>query len=200
MYSQNDEESHILSIFGEETPGHFLDIGAWNGKLLSNTYRLTELGWSGVCVEPSPTPFAELLKLHGGNDKIVLLNAAIMAQSGVVRFFDSNGDAISTTSTDHVKKWEAGYAVEYKPFLTHGLGIAQFFEHFGLGFDFLNLDVESANVELFGLMPFDLMPKLRCICVEHDGFHAEMADRVAPLGFTVVTVNAENLILKRDIE
>ena len=36
MYSQRDEELHILGYFGDKV-GRFIDIGAYDGKSFSNT-------------------------------------------------------------------------------------------------------------------------------------------------------------------
>jgi len=56
MFSQNDEEKHIVRFFRDKIDkGSFLDIGAYNGKAFSNTHRLALNGWSGVCLEPSPS-------------------------------------------------------------------------------------------------------------------------------------------------
>ena len=56
LYSQNNEQTYILEAFAEKSDGRFLDIGAYDAKLLSNTRALYERGWSGVMVEPSPGP------------------------------------------------------------------------------------------------------------------------------------------------
>ena len=62
-YSQNNEQEIILNHFRERaTPGRFLDIGAYNGPDLSNTYALLELGWSGVLVEPNPYNLVQLME------------------------------------------------------------------------------------------------------------------------------------------
>lgn len=46
-----------------KTPGIFVDVGAHDGKTLSNTYFLEKsLGWTGICVEPNPTIYKELIK------------------------------------------------------------------------------------------------------------------------------------------
>ena len=102
-YSQNNEEEIIVPYFNGQV-GNFLDIGAYDGKTFSNTLRLVELGWSGVCVEPDPTSFAALSKLHATNDKIRLVNAAFAENEGTITFYSSNGDAISTTKQKPVSR------------------------------------------------------------------------------------------------
>jgi len=50
MYSQYNEEDTILEYFKDKV-GTFMDIGAGDGVTDSNTHRLSELGWNGICIE-----------------------------------------------------------------------------------------------------------------------------------------------------
>ena len=132
------------------TTGRFLEIGAYDGKVFSNTFRLAQLGWRGVCVEPSPTVFPSLIKNYAGNDKIILVNAAVTpAVPKLVEWYDSSGDAISTTSPAHKDKWEKGQKVKYSTFWVYGTPINALFKQFGYDFDFINIDVEGTNAEMF---------------------------------------------------
>lgn len=198
MYSQNNEEAIILeALNGGEPAGRLLDIGAYDGKTFSNTLRLFELGWSGVCIEPSPSVFLGCMALHADNPKVELINAAITVEGGLSDFYDSGGDAVSSISEDHKVRWEAGSQVRFKKYTINTMSIAQLFTRVGYNFEFINLDVESLNLELFRALPFDLMPTLRVLCVEHDGHAQEMMQRMNALGFRLVGQNGENLIFTR---
>lgn len=203
MYSQNNEEEIILAEFARMgvATGRFLDIGAWDGKGFSNTFRLAELGWSGVCVEPSPTVFPGLLKNHAGNAKIVLVNAAVSAgPAKLVEWFDSGGDAISTTSPAHKQKWEQGWKVKYSAFWIHTLPMSALFDQFGFDFDFINIDVESTNFEMFRALPWPAIKRhAKVICVEHDGHFHDMNLLAGQHGYRVTAMNGENLILNQVI-
>ena len=195
-YSQNDEEKYILEAVGANM-GTFLDIGAFDGKTLSNTYRLVELGWGGVCVEPSPSVFCKLLELHSNNPNVTLINAAIGLQTELIEFYDSGGDAVSTTDTAHVSKWEAGSDIRYKKFMVKTVALGEIFAKFGLDFTFINLDVENMNLQLFNQIPLALLENLKCMCVEHDGNYEAIVGRMIKFGFKEVARNAENLIFSR---
>jgi FkbM family methyltransferase len=199
MYSQNDEERIIEGLLAQAPPGRFLDIGAYDGKTFSNTLRLVELGWGGVCLEPSAGAFVRLLALHGDSDRVVLVNAAVAAEARLVDFYDSGGDAVSTTVPAHVEKWESGSAVRFKRVMVFTLPIEQVFARFGHDFGFINLDVESQNLELLECLPFEKLTALRVVCVEHDGHQQAMCARAAAHGFRAVAENAENLILHRSV-
>jgi len=51
-FSQGPEEWLIRDFFNDRRDGVFLDVGAYDAKRWSNTYRLEhDLGWSGVAVD-----------------------------------------------------------------------------------------------------------------------------------------------------
>ena len=199
-YSQNNEEEIILAEFKRLAvdKGRFLDIGAWEGKGFSNTYRLAELGWRGVCVEPSPSAFSGLIKNHADHPLITLVNAAVAQSARLVEWYDSNGDAISTTSIPHKTKWEVGWKVKFTQFFVYTLPIITLFDHFGYDFDFINIDVESTNLDLFVALPWPrIKDKTKVICIEHDGHYNDMDTFAAQYGYHPVAVNHENLILSK---
>jgi FkbM family methyltransferase len=196
MYSQNNEENYIVAFFKDHV-GRLLDIGAYDGKTFSNTCRLIELGWSAVMVEPSPSVFPKLAEQHGANPQVTLVQAAVSDHNGTQCFFDARGDAISTLDPTHKIKWEHGAGVDFSPVQVATTTVADLFATHGLDFDFINLDVEGINWEIFRSMTFDRMPALRLICVEHDGWINAMLHILQPLGFREIACNAENLIAGR---
>lgn len=197
-YSQGNEEAVILEALGaERKAGHFLDIGAFDGKTFSNTLRLAELGWSGVCLEPSPTVFPALLKLHAANDRITLINAAVCANPGFVTFYDSGGDALSTTHEPHREKWQAGYAVNYAKMVVWAISYTELFRQVGYEFDFVNLDVEGLSAAMLLRLPLNLLTRCRCLCVEHDGRMEEIVAHCARYNYGYLWHSGENVILVR---
>lgn len=196
-YSQNDEQDHVLKFFEGKPAGRWLDLGAYDGRAFSNTLALAELGWGGVCVEPSPGPFLGLLKLHGQRSDIQIVQAAISEKDEWLTFHDSGGDAISTLSIAHRVKWETGFKTPFTPFQLRAVTMAQLLAKFSTDFAFINLDVEGTNLQLFKQLPFDA-PALKLICVEHDYHHDEMGNIAAAYGFKTLTLNGENLLLCRE--
>lgn len=72
-YSCQDLIAYIY--FNGKTSGLFIDIGAFDGVEISNTYALELLGWDGICIEPIPEIFSLLQK----NRKCHKYNAAIFS-------------------------------------------------------------------------------------------------------------------------
>lgn len=196
MYSQNREEEVLLQLLTPRQVGHFLDIGAYDGKTFSNTLKLVELGWSGVCVEPSPSVFPALLKLHTGNPGIVCVNAAVAARPGFMDFYDTDGDALSTSHLPHIERWKAAN-VPFRKMTVWGVTPDQVFDQFGYNFDFINLDVEGVSYELFTLIPLQKLAQTKVLCIEHDGRLGELQEHTARFGFGYVWHSNENVIFSR---
>jgi len=160
LYSQNDEERFIVQHF-EGRVGRFLDIGAYNPKIFSNTRRLVELGWSGVYVEPSSFAFVKFLEEYKDNDNIKLVNCAVARESKLVEFFESGGDANGTLCEGQKKKWEP--KTSFKSVLIKTVNLTELLDVCGRNFDFINIDTEGTSVELFEqllLEPLSMLGRL----------------------------------------
>lgn len=81
-YSQVGQDDWVLSVIGNK--GYFVDMGAFDGVHFSNTLKLEEAGWEGLCIEPNPTNFA-LLKQ---NRRCELLNMAVATYKGLLPMSD----------------------------------------------------------------------------------------------------------------
>jgi FkbM family methyltransferase len=192
-YSQYGEDVEILQQF--DKPGRFLDIGAWDPKALSNTRALYEAGWSGVIIEPSPTPFLSQLREYGNDPRIVLIHAALGFERHCAEFWVTD-DAVSTTEKEQYDKWK-DHAKFIGKFWTPMITLADLFNQFGVpGFDFVNIDVEGKSVDvLAALMATQAMPK--CICVEHDERIVEANSLVARHGYKQILLNGTNVVFAR---
>ena len=60
-YSDDGEDKYILSLFPEGYVGTAVEVGAGDGKTLSNTLLLEEKGWNVLCIEPNPDLASDLL-------------------------------------------------------------------------------------------------------------------------------------------
>ena len=60
FYSQLGQDKWILGkVYPGVTDGFFVDIGAWDAEIDSNTKALEGRGWKGICVEPFPRNWNE---------------------------------------------------------------------------------------------------------------------------------------------
>lgn len=196
MYSQNNEEEIIVSYFKEQI-GYFIDIGAYHPFLLSNTRRLYELGWHGTYIEPSLSCFKNFSEIYKNDDRIKLINKAVVIDDRKeIEFYDSNGDAVSTTEKSHVIKWESGSNVRFTKTIVYCMNILDVFNIYPK-IDFLNIDVESYNLKLFEHIPDVLISGINMLCIEHDGHYNIIEERMKSFGFKRLLINPENIIMAK---
>lgn len=193
MFSQYEEEKHILAAFPEDKLGNFLDIGAWNAKDKSNTRALYEFGWSGVMIEPSPGPMLNLLSEYGDDPRITLVLGAVVCEASLIKLHITD-DAVSTSSESEYEKWK-GTAKFRGSLLTPGIPLEYLANRFG-GFDFINIDAEGVSVDLFHQM-LKLGWQPTCVCVETDSRLEEICAAATPKHYNLVYANGTNAVLVR---
>jgi hypothetical protein len=78
VHSQFGEDGMIRKAFEvlPDGPRWCVELGAWDGRFLSNTHRLmVDEAWSGVFIEADPDRFRDLQATYRGNERAVCLNA-----------------------------------------------------------------------------------------------------------------------------
>lgn len=85
FYSQVGQDKWVCEYFKYKTNGFFLDIGAYDGIELSNTYYLEKnLNWNGICLEPSPIAFSKLSQQRN----CICINKAAYNKNTQLKFFE----------------------------------------------------------------------------------------------------------------
>jgi hypothetical protein len=56
-YSQQGEDLVLNKVFEKKWGGFFVDVGAFEPKKYSNTYKLSLSGWTGINIEPNPNKY-----------------------------------------------------------------------------------------------------------------------------------------------
>ena len=196
IYSQNLEQQYITEYFKDKV-GKFIDIGAFHVSQLSNTKRLVELGWSGVLVEADPKNFNPIAEFYKDNENITVLNFAVGTSNEVLTFFSSNGDAVSTSDISHKTKWEKGGGINYTEITVQQVNIIDFLNEYGKDCDFISIDTEATNMQIFRNIPDWFFEQISMICIEHDESSDEIQVRLNKFGFKTNYINAENIILSK---
>lgn len=186
-YSQNNEQEIIKKYFGN-FKGNFLDIGANDGKTLSNTHQLALDGWGGVCVEPSRLAFEKLTNLYQSNKNIVCLPYAIGAKGahGMVDFYESgehlgNGDnsLLSTLDKNELSRW-VGTNNQFEKKQVEVIDFDVLYELSPTKkFDLISIDIEGLDYDVLKQINMDEV-SCRMLIVETNGkdnwkFMAHMA-------------------------
>jgi FkbM family methyltransferase len=68
--------------------GTFVEVGAYDGRSVSNTCCLADAGWNGYYVEPNPEFLPNLRKNHAHNPKVKIINVAVAEFEGEADFWE----------------------------------------------------------------------------------------------------------------
>ncbi len=198
-YSQNNEQEIILNYFAGKT-GRLLDIGANDGKTFSNSYALIEQGWGGILVEPLPSCVKKLKKLHGENNKVTIIDAAIVSvpTDEKIKFYVNdphipNDDGLLSTAVVSEKdRWKG---LNFNEIEVDAYTYTDLFD--GEKFDFISIDAEGMDYAI--LRQIDLT-KTECklLCVEFNGVNPQVyLDYCVKHGMQEIHRNNENLIFAK---
>lgn len=198
-YSQNREDLFVLDYF-KGFKGTLLEIGANDGRTLSNSLLLIENGWKAHLVEPSSV-YNDICALHGDNPRVTVYNFGIGAYDEVLELHESgchvpNGAdkaLVSTFNTSEMSRWP-GVEFKSKPVQ---LVSWETFAGNRQTFDFISIDAEGYDWEILQQIDLTLTS---CLIIEWNSIEAlkvTFIDYCASYGLKLAHVNAENLIFTR---
>lgn len=133
-YSQVGQDLEILKYYKSFEDFYFIEIGAYDGIHLSNTYLLEKLGAKGICIEPNKKIFLELIQ----NRKCLCL-PFIVGESNTLKGFNEKG------LLGEVEEGDKYIQVSMKEILKNAPKIIQY----------LSLDVEGNEYNVLSDFPFD---------------------------------------------
>ena len=168
-FSQLGQDHWVLQQTGFKRGGFFVEFGATDGILFSNTYLLeTVYGWSGLCAEPNQKFFRRLQR----NRQCVVSMDCISNVSGQLVDFvlaDEYGGITSDADQDkHAGKRQ----------LFQDLGATTTVETISLDdflrkhsapveIDYISIDTEGSEYEILQSFPFDRW-QVKLFTVEHN--------------------------------
>jgi FkbM family methyltransferase len=80
--SQHGEASILAALVEDDWPRYLVDVGAHDGRSLSNSFPFIELGWPGVLVEPLPPAFALLADRYASRADVRCVQVACAERDG----------------------------------------------------------------------------------------------------------------------
>jgi FkbM family methyltransferase len=167
--SQLGQDLWVLEMTAYKRGGYFVEFGATDGVLLSNTYLLeTEFGWTGLCAEPDPKMFSQLQQ----NRSCVVSDACIAGVSGKeVNFIFAGafGGIAEHCSADEHRERRAAYAAAGRVGLLVTVSLDDFLRNNRAprDIDYLSIDTEGSELEILSNFPFDQW-NIRLLTVEHN--------------------------------
>jgi FkbM family methyltransferase len=164
---------HVLAglyetLFGHRTDGTFVEVGAYDGEMFSNTSCLADRGWRGLYIEPVESSYQQCVARHRANTNVTVVNRAIGPVETMIRFW-SNGQ-FSTGSVDEmIVNAKSGWIgpMGMREIEVRQVRLDTTLRAAGIepGFDLLVVDVDGMEEAVFD--SFDLpLWRPRCMIVE----------------------------------
>jgi hypothetical protein len=86
LYKAQFGEDRILwQVFRRRPSGYFIEVGAYDGVMLSNTYFLEQMGWCGLLVEPI-LPLCQRAAAARSRSRVVHAACSKRGSAGVAKF------------------------------------------------------------------------------------------------------------------
>lgn len=209
-YSQNGEDFLLWQLFSGRRNGFYVDVGAFDGVHLSNSYSFEQAGWSGICIEPNPRYFRFCKESRPG---ATCVNVACVADDSTqeVRFFSEelgllSGAAGNIDVEDVRKRYERrglkfdGGKVITLPALTLNSILKEHLPE-DIPIDFVSIDVEGAELDVLRGFDLALCQPMVVIVESHAPKSDDEIDRyMTAQGYFMARKVGENLFFCRDKE
>lgn len=205
-YSQRNEQQLILEHFGDFV-GTCLDLGANDGRTLSNTLACIERGWKGVMVEASPAVLPALRSLHAErieSGQVQVIPLAVAHVSGELVLQDSGPHVgtddmalLSTLSAQEAQRWkDAGTLYEER--VVQCLTWPEILEICNWKtFELISIDIEAMDFWVLQQMDLTALCCQLLIVEDNQGHQAEFEGYCEKHGMRLWTRNPENLLFVR---
>lgn len=167
--AQLGQDLWVLERTGYKRDGFFVEFGATDGVLLSNTWLLEkEFGWRGICAEPNPKFFEKLQR----NRNCQVSNQYIGRVTGDTVTFvlaDTYGGSQEFAGSDlHKDKRDAYTAAGHVATFT-SISLDDFLQQHGAprDIDYISIDTEGSEYDVLSNFPFDKW-NIRLFTIEHN--------------------------------
>lgn len=190
-YSQYSEDLIVDVLLGCSLDGCYIDIGANDPELLSNTHRFYMRGWRGINIEPEPNLFQ---KLSEGRPLDVNLNVGVGAEISILKFYRlepstllSFDPAVARHNLRSIGAKALGEVILPVVTITSILD-----EHLNnRDIDFMSIDVEGSELEVLRGNDWQrYRPRLILIEINHRG--KEIQSYLNTHGYRLIWSNSTN--------
>lgn len=135
FHAQCGEDKWITENLQLPENGVFVEVGAFDGVLSSNTYHFEQLGWTGLIIEPDPELASKCLL----NRKCDVSCCAIGTETGDGTFYINPND-----------RGLSGLHREGNPIRTKIVRLDDLLKAYSIyGVDFLSIDTEGTEIDVW---------------------------------------------------
>ncbi len=187
-YSHIGQDRWVAEVYDQKQNGYFLDFGALDGILTSNTYTLEkDLGWTGIVVEANPTSYPDVCR----NRTSITINAALWSKSREqLEMLDAHGLSSAIQHQDNDTLGDLRRSITKRHFSIDTINPTELLERHQAPelIEYLSLDIEGAEMEVLRSFDFKRF-KPGLMTIEHSEVPAkqnEMRAFLEPLGYKVI--------------
>lgn len=148
-YSQQAEDLHIERFFKDKSNGFYVDIGAFDPIIYSNTYKFYLKGWRGINIEANPDQIQKIKDYRPGD---IVLNIAISDVNEELSYYRFDKPALNSFNIQHVDAWanrEGFNQVDILKVKTRLLSdVLDEYLPAGTKIDFMSVDVEGWDLKV----------------------------------------------------
>jgi hypothetical protein len=176
--SQEGEDKELLKYFSNLCEGTYLEMGALDGVLFSNSHVFHfGLKWKGLLIEASPINYGNLIKNR--KNEIATVHAGVCKERKPLHWVEGKGSAVGGflefATPSFRQQWFSEEAIRnaqvvdckpLKDLLAETVG-PRFF------FDFFSLDIEGAEYAALASLDFDQV-SFGVILVESDAMTSQL--------------------------
>ena len=168
-FSQLQQDRWVLEELAGKCGGFFVEIGAFDGKDLSNTYLLeSEYGWDGILAEPNPL-LAEGIRLLR---KAALCTEPVDAVTGrlvTMRFLVDRPDLSSISDYAFIDQHADARRKESVEVIQKTISLNDLLAAYNApnDIDFISIDTEGNESDILSAFNFDHYD-VGLFCIEHN--------------------------------
>jgi len=205
FYSQYGQDKWLYEkYFKNKKNGVFLEIGADDGIDKSNTKFFEDIGWYGMCIEPSPKRF----KLLENNRTCICENYALSNKVDEVDFMDISGwgKGLSGIVDSYDEKHKKRIEQEIKNPKNKGIEIIKvktellnnlLNKHNINEIDFCTIDTEGGEIDIIKSIDFDKV-KIKLIIVENNYNNTLIQKILSNNGYQLIKkINVDDIYEKK---
>ena len=170
FYGQHLEDEYIKSLFPDGYIGICIEVGAYNGISLSNTYHFELIGWRCLCIEPIPSAYEECKKNRKESYNYCISDKNMDNIDFTIYHLGTNLCAISSLIPDERLVDSHNHLItDITKINVNVITLNKLLDdiNFPLNIDFISIDTE--NTELDVLKGLDLNKyNVKILCIENN--------------------------------
>lgn len=183
-FSQLNQDLWVLETLKNKKNGFFIDIGAYDGVYIDNTYILEkEYNWNGICIEANPIIFSELQ-----NNRSCTCVNSILGNNEDTVYFEINqkfnksqiySKILSEEEYKNISDDSSNFIIQKKKELISNILKKNNAPKI---IDYLSIDTNGCEYEILESFPFDEY-KINCLTINHNGPHNQNINKNKIMNF-----------------